>query len=141
MNRIILVGAPEPWERFARPILEEEEKIPTVSFAEERDLLDSTLAGTITSEDLMVLSPTKGRLPSAELAPMFHRLGPVRVLVVDGRFDYMRMGDAVRGCAVGYEAMPWNREKLIELVETYDELEPPDRSAIDRRFGPWRTAI
>ena len=139
MDKIILVGASKAWESFARPILEE--KGQTFSFAEEEDFLESTLTGKITRDDLMVLNPTDNQMPSTELSRLFHRLGPVRVLVVDGRFDYVRLGDAMRGCAVGYEALPWNREKLIQLVELCERSEPPAWSDIDRRFGLWRAAV
>jgi DNA-binding NtrC family response regulator len=139
MNKIILVGACKAWERFARPVLEE--KRPTFSFTEEDDFLNSTLVGKITQDDLMVLNPADNQMPSEELSRLFRQLGPVRVLVVDGRFDYARLGDAMRGCAVGYEALPWNREKLIQLVETCERSEPPAWSDIDRRFGLWRAAV
>jgi hypothetical protein len=139
MNKIVMVGVPESWAHFARPILEKMARL--FSFQDEQELLSSALAQQVTSDDLMVLSPTEGRPPSSELAALFRRLGPVRVLVVDGRFDYARLGDAMRGCAVGYEERPWDREQLIQLIDTYGNQEPPDQYAIDRRFGSWRVAV
>jgi hypothetical protein len=136
MNKIILLGAPESWTHFARPILEK--KACLFSFQDEEDFLASNLAQQVTGDDLMVLSPREGRPPSVDLAPLFHHLGPVRVLVVDGRFDYARLGDAKRGCAIGYEARPWDREKLSQLIETYEDQAPPDQYTLDQRFGPWR---
>ncbi|HWM91965.1 MAG TPA: hypothetical protein VN493_14465 [Thermoanaerobaculia bacterium] len=139
MKNIILVGAPKAWESFVRPVLEEKGRI--FSFAEEEDFLDSTLAEKVSRDDLMVLSPTEDQLPSAELAQLFRRLGPMRILVLDGRFDYARLGDAMRGCAIGYEARPWNRETVLQIVEKYMRSELPEWSAIDRRFGLWQAAV
>ncbi len=138
MGRIILIGAPEPWERFASMALREA-GLDVRSLPHE-EFLESTLAQTITGRDLMVVSPPGDQLPSTELGPLFRHLGPVRVLVVDRRADYSRAGDAMRGGAVGYGATPWNREGLLQLVGSCISKEPPDRTAIDRRFGAWRTA-
>lgn len=138
MGRIVLIGTPEPWGCFASTTLREH-GLDVRSLPQE-EFLDSTLARTITSRDLMVVSPPGDQLPSAELSSLFRHLGPVRVLVVDRRAHYSRAGDALRGGAVGYGALPWNREGLLELVNSCAGKEPPDRIAIDRRFGEWRTA-
>jgi hypothetical protein len=137
MGRIILIGTPEPWERFASTALREA-GLDVRSLPQE-EFLDSTLARTVTGRDLMVVSPPGDQLPSAELGALFRHLGPVRVLVVDRRAGYSRASDALRGGAIGYGPIPWNREGLLELVDSCVDKEPPDRIAIDRRFGAWRT--
>lgn len=138
MGRIILVGAPEQWRRFASTALQEEGL--EVRALPQKDFLDSTLARAITRRDLMVVNPPDDQLPSAELGAFFRHLGPVRILVLEGCADYSRAGDAFRGGAIGYGAIPWSREELLELVHSCADKEPPDRIAIDRRFGAWREA-
>ncbi len=139
MGRIILVGAPESWERFAREALEAAGK-STVSLPQDK-ILDSTLGRTISRNDLMIFSPSEGHLPSSDLGMLFRAFGPLRILVVDSHEDYTRAGDALRGCAVGYEVRPWNEERLVRLVEDYQSEEPPDPYTLDRRFGPCRAAL
>jgi DNA-binding NtrC family response regulator len=138
MGKIILVGTPEPWGNFATKTLQQAGL--EVRALPQADFLDSTLARSLTRRDLLVVSPGADQLPSEELGPLLRHLGPVRILVLDGRADYSRAGDAYRGGAVGYSAIPLNREGLLELVRSCADREPPDRITIDRRFGAWRQA-
>lgn len=135
MRRVILVGTSDRWEHFAEMALRLEELEP-VHFLPEQ-LLDPAFPIRIDDQDLMLLSPLEGQRPSVLLERLFQKLGPVRVVVVDSRADYARLGDALRACAVAYAPRPWNREELLKLIEDNRDRELPHPVTLDRRFGPW----
>ena len=140
MNTIFLMGTDDSWKRFAADELRvagfDPVSVPD-EVALETLLLDDELGRDC---DLVVLSATDTRPPSALIRPIFERLGPVRILVIDGRPDFERQGDAMRAEAVAYDRRLWGREPLVKLVRTCSRQRPPDPSAIDRRFGAWRQA-
>jgi hypothetical protein len=139
MSRIILVDAPESWAQFASAALEKAGKDVYSLTCDQ--FFGSTLASAMTQRDLLMLVSTRDQLPSSGLGPLFRYLGPVRVLVIDSCADFSRAGDALRGGAVGYSRLHWNRRDLLKLVDSCEKIEPPDRIAIDRRFGSWRDAV
>jgi len=136
MHRVIFFGPPdEKWWSFASSVLEQAGR-QTLSLPP--GFLNLAPISPLSREDLFLVSPAEGSLPSDCLAELFAKLGPVRVVIIDGRLDFARAGDATRGCAVGYVAQPWSPETLLNLVRTHQDREPPDRFALDRRFGEWR---